>query len=377
MRILILIFMFNSIVSAIGTQDYEGCCSSWGRVYAGQGGSTPWISPDLESGNKVTEENYCKNLGLGDFQVTRYESYYNFTRSAKIQCSCNKEDIPIEPPAPNASGTWKLFGTEDCNSSNIDIEAYHALTVPIAETTGLIDCCSKKSYWYLDIKKPKYDCKVELGDEWTDSEDETLEECNGLIPDFASSTSFLTSNANLPTCCFIPYDNTPPPTDNNSTPPTDKSLSEGIKSLDSNNQSRHEEIEEHLNDIKNEINSSNNASHQDLEDLKGILRGDDNNNTGLDSLAKSYSDILTDGYSTITQKFNSLSNVTFGSVPALKHSVGSCVFTLNITYGSYLVDLHEYTRMIKPYTTLLFSLIFIWISIRWWLYSFNIILKAL
>jgi hypothetical protein len=462
MRILIFFILTIIFANAVNYDEDEQCCRQYGQVrdtskpskvteeilYFGTAYSdtvgtytqylTEHVTPLKEKYNSVR---FCKEVGLvaindvqyeftgasdwvqldENYAIYRREDLKVYTRDINYSCKCNQEDIPIESPAPNNLGTWKIFGTENCKGSNINMEAYNALTVPHEQTTGRINCCSEVAYWYLESNKTKYDCPSELGAEWTDSDDETAEECNTLIPDFATSVSFLTSDTKLPTCCFIPRDyqeptptpegnstdnndtpptdnndtpptdnNDTPPTDNNDTPPTDndtppptdsndRKIAEDIKALDGNNQARHEETKESLNEIKSEVNASSVLEHSDLEEIKGILRGEENNNSGsnLDGIGKSYSDILNNGYSTITQKFNSLVSYRFGSVPVLKYSSQSCMFTITISFGTYTIDLNEYILLIKRYTNLMFSLLFVFVSLKMWYKSFKIILGVL
>ena len=299
-------------------------------------------------------------------------------------CSCNLPDIVTDV---NLS-QWQLFDTAD-NEDSLNQVCFNNSDYLI-ETTR-IDC-SSISKCYLKIKY-YYNCSS-LGDNWSRAEASSSNDCNEYVIDSDynnDSVQWHTGTDILDTCCVHSI------FDNNGTGGNDNNDTGGIGGNDNNDTggTGGNDTDSQLSNINDNITNSatqahedssnlqasidnfSNRNHDDLLTLADILRGDGSGDGKIDEVLNAYSNILNNAYETIPQKFNNLASFTFGAVPAFSSSSGDCTFTADLSYGNYTINLNEYTALISPYTSVLFSLLFIFISIKWWYKSFLIILKVL
>ena len=207
---------------------------------------------------------------------------------------------------------------------------------------------------------------------------------------------------------------TSPPNDNYSPPPASQNGGGGSSRLDGNyttNSTATDNLLRELNAINAEqniklqkvdasVNAFSDRNHRDLgtisdsikdngktlDDIKEGIKDLNSNfesnssreNSDSNGFASDIGNIYDDGVLNITDAFNNLVSKNLGVVPAFSVSNSQCVFSSNTNiFGVIEFDLNDYIPILYPFTSLMFSLLFMFLSLKMYIWAFKIVISII
>jgi len=133
-----------------------------------------------------------------------------------------------------------------------------------------------------------------------------------------------------------------------------------------------------LSAIKTDSASQSSDSLDLLKEISDKLDFESNSTIDGSGFESGLNNLYNDGIANITGIFNNLVTKNLGASPAFTKTNSGCTFSVNtISFGFIEFDLNYYIVLLSPYTSLLFSLMFIYLSFRMYVYAFGIIIQIL